>query len=134
MDHILVQTCPKFDLKIKISKTEKTPPGIHPSYTCAKFQTGLTIYVFPRVPQRLLVYLGPRTGSPRPKIQNFQKLIKTPPWIHPSYTCTKCQTDLTIHAFPRALKGFQSILGPGPRSLGPKIKIFKKMKNTPSGI
>ena len=34
-------------------KMKKAPPVIHSSYKCANFQTGLTIYAFPRVPQTL---------------------------------------------------------------------------------
>ena len=54
----------------------KTPTGIHASYKCATFQTDLTIYAFPRVPQKFLVHLGSRTGSPGPRNQNFQKMRK----------------------------------------------------------
>ena len=49
---------------------------IYPSYKCTKFQTNLTIYAFPRAPQRFTVHLASRTESPGPKNQNFQKMKK----------------------------------------------------------
>ena len=55
-------------------KMKKTHPGIPPSYKYAKFQTDLTIYAFSWVPQRFLVHLGSRTGSPGPKNQHFEKI------------------------------------------------------------
>ena len=57
-------------------KTEKTPQGIHLSYTCPKFQTYLTIYPFPRAPRRFSVHLVSRTGSPGPKIRIFKNWKK----------------------------------------------------------
>ena len=70
---------------------KKAPSGIHPSYTCAEFPTDLTIYAFPRVPQRM-VHSGSRTTSPGPRNQNFQKMKKRLPGIHQSSICAKFQT------------------------------------------
>ena len=61
----------------------------------------LIIYAFPRAPKRFSVHLGSRTGSPRPKNQNFQKMKQTFPGIPPSYKFAKFQTDMTINGFPR---------------------------------
>ena len=93
--------------------------GIHPYFKCAKFQTDLTIYGFPRALRMFSVNLG----SPGPKNKNFQKMKNTAPGILPK--CGKFQTDLTIYAFPRA-KAFWSIQGPGPSPKSPNMKIFKK--------
>ena len=57
---------------------KKTIPGIHPSYMCAKCQTDLTIYVFPRVPQGFRSILGPRTSTLSPKIKIFKKGKRQP--------------------------------------------------------
>ena len=49
MAHFRVQNQVPRAQKSNFSKNEnKTPPEIHPSYKCAKFQTDLAIYTFPR--------------------------------------------------------------------------------------
>ena len=78
------KTWPK---NLNFQKMKKTHPGIPPSYKYAKFQTDLTIYAFSWVPQRFLVHLGSRTGSPVPKNQHFEKNKKTPPGIPKLYVC-----------------------------------------------
>ena len=52
---------------------------------------------------------GPKTESPGPKNQDFQKMKKRPPGIHPCYKCARFQTDLTIYAFNRAPQSLQDI-------------------------
>ena len=75
----------------KMKKKKKNTSGIHPSSKCAKSQTNLSIYGFPSVPRKFSVHLGSRASSPGPKNQNFQKMKKTLPGIHPSYKCSTFQ-------------------------------------------
>ena len=99
-------------------KMKKTPPGIHQSYKCAKFQTDLTSYGFTRSIQ------GPRPSPKGPK-SKFSKNEKNTSGIHQSYKCAKFQTDLSSYGFTR------SIQGPGLSVKGPKSKFSKYEKISP---
>lgn len=113
--------------KVKIFKTERNTLGIYPTYTCAKFQTDLTICAFPRAPQMFLVHLGSSTGSSEPKSQNFQKMKKIPPVIHPSYVCQN-QKDLIICTFLRVPRRILVYFGSRIGCPGCKLKISKNEK------
>ena len=105
------------DQNLNFRKMKKTPPEIHQSYKCAKFQTDLTSYGFTRSIQ------GPRPSPKGPK-SKLSKNEKNTPGIHQSCKCAKFQTDLTSYGFTR------SIQGPGLSAIGPKSKFSKNEKIT----
>ena len=74
---------------------KETPPGIHPRTECAKFQPNRTIFEVSSAPQSFSLVLA-KNSSPGLKNQNFWKMKKTPPDIHPRNKCAKFQPNSTI--------------------------------------
>ena len=93
------------------------------SRTLLRLLGNLTIYDFPRVPLRFLVHFGSRTEFPGPRIKISKNEKKTPPGIHPSFKCTKFQTDFTTYTFPRAFQRFF-----GPFSVQDRVPRAQKSK------
>ena len=92
---------------------------------------------FPRAPRRFPVHLGSRTGPPRSKIKNIQKMKKkkkNTTRIHPSSKCAKSQTNLSSYGFPSAPRKFLVHLGPRTGSPGPKNQNFQKMEKYPRDL
>ena len=87
-------------------KMKKTSPDIHIRNKCAKFQKNQSIFEVYGLPQSFSLVLGQK-GSQGPKNENFEKMKKPPPDIHPRNKCAK----------------------KGP--MAPKMKILKKLKNYP---
>jgi len=70
-------------------------------------------------------------GSQRPKNEDFEKMKKIPPGIHPIYKCAKFQHDWVMFNFSRLPQSFNFV----PKgSQGPKNEDFEKMKKIPLGI
>ena len=89
---------------------------------------------FPRTPRRFPVHLGSRTGPPRSKIKNIQKMKKkkkNTSGIHPSSKCAKSQTNLSIYGFPSAPRKFSAHLRSRTGSPGPKNQNFQKIEKYP---
>ena len=120
----------------KNKKKKKNTSGIHPSSKCAKSQTNLSIYGFPSVPRKFSVHLGSRASSPGPKNQNFQKMKKTLPGIHPSYKCSTFQwfRPFTLpESAPKVSSSFR-VQDWAPKVQNKKYSKNKKKKKNTSGI
>ena len=88
-------------------KVRNVLPGFHPRNKCAKFQPNRTIFEVSRLPQSFSLVLR-KNSSPGPKNQNFWKMKKTPPDIHPRNKCTKFQPNWTIFKVSRLPQSFRT--------------------------
>ena len=84
---------------------QKASLDIHPRNKCAKFQPNRTIFEVSRLPQSFNLVLA-KNSSPGPKNQNFRKMKKTPPDIHPRNKCAKFQPNRTIFEVSRLPQSF----------------------------
>ena len=121
--------------KIKIfKKWKKHSQAFTQAINVARF-SDLDHLPFPRAPRRFPVHLGSRTGPPRSKIKNIQKLKKkkkkNTSGIHPSSKCAKSQTNLSIYGFPSAPRKFSAHLRSRTGSPGPKNQNFQKIEKYP---
>ena len=87
---------------------KKTPPGIHPMNMCTKFQPYPMIFTFPSAPGRFWAHLGGFRAHNCPENQNFQKMKKPAPGIHPRNKCTKFQPNPTIFRLSRLPQSFSA--------------------------
>ena len=74
---------------------EKLLLDIHPRNKSVKFQPNPTIFEVSRRSQSFSLVLV-KNSSPGPKNQNFEKMKKSPPGIHPWIKCAKFQPNRTI--------------------------------------
>ena len=113
---------------------KKTPQDIHPRNKCAKFQLNRTIFEASRLLLSFSLVLA-KNLSPGPKNQNFWKMKKIPPDIHPRTKCAKFQPNPTIFEVSRLPQSFSAKISlfwlkklvPRPQ----KSKFLKNEKNTP---